>query len=457
MSDQISLLFDEILHIPPDQPHEPITLSNFSKKRLLEFQQPHVIKLMTTLDKYCVALDNSDTGIGKTYISAAICRELHRRPIICCPKTLLFSWKNVLEYFHVEVYDIVNLETLKSGRTYINENYKSRRESTFLECNNSKYQWKLPDDAIIIIDEAHKCKGAKTINGKFLISIKQVINTKIPVLLLSATICEKINDMRIPFYLFGLIPDVSNFGHYLRTLKYKHNGDNNAAWIHEEIKDYTGRIRIKDLGDQFPSNQIATQQFIAEDADKIAIAYDKIGKLMRRLKTHPCQNHLAKIQKLKQEIELRKVPIFIEQALLYLETGMSVIIFVNYLDTLHLLSEQLTIKCKIYGDQTVQERVELIELFQSNQERIIVCQIRSGGVGINLHDMHGDHPRVTLLNFPDAASDLLQALGRAVRSGTRTPVLQRIIFVANIEYEETIMKSINKKIENITIINDGDN
>jgi superfamily II DNA/RNA helicase len=165
---------------------------------------------------------------------------------------------------------------------------------------------------------------------------------------------------------------------------------------------------------------------------------------------------LAKIQKLKQEIEFRKVPIFIEQAQLYLDEEKSVIIFVNYLDTLHILAQELDIKCKIYGDQSMEKRQEAIDLFQSNEERIIICQIRAGGVGISLHDLHGGHPRVTLINYPDSASDLLQALGRAPRAGAKTAVLQRIIFVANVDYEKKIMQNINKKLANISAINDGD-
>ena len=60
------------------------------------------------------------------------------------------------------------------------------------------------------------------------------------------------------------------------------------------------------------------------------------------------------------------------------------------------------------------------------------------------------------MNYPNSASDLLQALGRAPRSGAKTPVLQRIIFVANVDYEKKIMQSINKKLANISAINDGD-
>lgn len=456
-------------------------LSNASKQKLLAYQESHVVRIINTLLTHYVALDASDTGVGKTYIAAAVCKELDRKPIIICPKTLIFNWITVLELFQVEHYDIVNYETIKNGKTYCNDNYKTRKSSPFVSIVDPApgaqvkiiHDWDVPKDAIIIFDEAHRCKDPSTDNGKLILSTKRLISNKIPVLLLSATICEKVVDMKIPFYLFGFIPNMRAYKAHITNVKAKYpnlrarrNGTKadrvveeenlQSMILYEEIKEYTSRIRIKDLGDKFPSNQWCAQQFFAEEADKIAEAYAEIAELMKKLKEEPGKGHLGEIVKLKQEIEFKKVPIFIEQAQLYLDEGKSVIIFVNYLKSLAIISDELAIRCKIYGDQTMEERQEAIELFQSNQERIIICQIRAGGVGISLHDLHGGHPRVTLINYPDSASNLLQALGRAPRSGAKTPVLQRIIFVANVEYEKKIMQNINRKLTNISAINDGD-
>lgn len=458
-------------------------LSNDTRQKLLSYQESHVVKLINILLTKYIALDSSDTGTGKTYVASATCKELGRRPIIVCPKTLIFNWICVLDFYGVKNYDVVNYETLKNGKTYCSEKYKSRKKSPFIEIIDfdpedplkSIYKWTVPKDAIIIFDEAHRCKDPSTDNGKLLMSAKQLVKQKIPVILLSATVCEKFTDMKIPFYLFDFIPNTRNFNHYIRSIKekypnhrvkrsaYKHSSDfkiarynAQAMIIHEEIITFTSRIRIKDLGDQFPLNQVCCQHFFAQESDKISEAYGEMAILLQALKDNPGKNHLAQIQKLKQEIEFRKVPIFIEQAQLYLDEGKSIVIFVNYLDTFHLLAEELGIKCKIYGAQTMEERQEAIDLFQSNQERIIICQIRAGGVGISLHDLKGDHPRVSLINFPDTATDLLQALGRIYRSGAKTPTLQRIIFVANVDYEKKIMQNINRKLTNLSATNDGD-
>ena len=462
-------------------------LSNDIIHKLLEYQRPHVLNIINILLNKHVALDASDTGIGKTYMTIAICKELDRRPIIISPKTIMGNWMNVCQYFEIEPYDIINYETAIHGKTYRSYNFVSRKKSPYLRVikpdpnvDNPNpmfmYEWKdIPKDAIVIFDEGHRCKNSSTSNGKLLISAKQLIYKKIPLMILSATICDKYLDMKIPFYLFGIIPSPKNFSSYLRTTRsiypeyavyrtdYKTKEEYltavsncNSMIINKEIKKFVGRIRIKDLGDRFPSNQWCAQQFIAEESDKISEAYAEIAILMEELKKNPGANHLARIQKLKQEIELRKVPIFIEQAQLFLEEGKSVIIFVNYLDTLNILIESLGIKCIVSGGQTLNERNEAIDLFQTNKERIIICQMRAGSVGISLHDIHGGHPRAVLINYPDSAADLLQALGRAPRSGAKTPVLQRIIFVANVPYEKRIMQNINRKLSNLSAINDGD-
>lgn len=483
MSGTLDSLLRSLIVKDPPQPkvYSSRILSNQTKQLLLSYQHENVIQLIRILATKHIAIDTSDTGVGKTYMAAAICKEMGRKPIIICPKTLIFNWQCILDFFGVKAFDIVNYETIRTGKTYHNNKYSRRIKAPYLnkiepnERSGACFEWILPQDTIVIFDEVHRCKDPVTENGKLLYSTKSLIKSKTPVLLLSATICEKISDMKIPLYLMERITSIRDHNEYVRNLFVKYpqhrvrrrdyfnkdlyiiaRDNKHSLIIYDEIQEFTRRIRIKDLGSNFPSNQWCAQQFVADEPKKIAQAHAKIARLMEELRNNPGSNILAQIQKLKQEIEMRKVPIFIEQANLHLDEGKSVIIFVNYLDSLELIAESLSIVCRIHGSQTMKERQEMINLFQSNTERIIICQIRAGGTGISLHDLDGRFPRVTLINYPDRASDLLQALGRAPRSGAKSPVLQRIIFVANVEYEKKIMQNINRKLTNISAINDRD-
>src|SRR3990167_2120909 len=101
------------------------------------------------------------------------------------------------------------------------------------------------------------------------------------------------------------------------------------------------------------------------------------------------------------------------------------------LETLNLLAEQLKTKTLIHGEQSAKERDKNIDDFQSDRERIIIANIRAGGIGISLHDVNGNHPRVSLISPTQSATNLIQALGRIHRSGGKSKSLQRIIFAAN--------------------------
>lgn len=483
MDDLNLLLGGNIVKNPPAKVFSKTTLSNDVAGKLFEYQEKSVIEMINSILKFNISLNSGDTGVGKTYCVAACCVQLKRKPIIICPKSLIYNWVNVLDYFGITAYDIVNYETIRNAKTYKNNNYITREQATYLEIIDpdptdpikSIYKWTLPSDSILIFDEAHKCKETKTDNGKLLISTKQAINNKIPVILLSATICESKTDMKIPFYLFNLIPHTRNFNNYMKLLKLEYpeliprrrDFDTKAKYLaakdnsitlamYRKIKPYVSRIKISELGDKFPANQWCAQMFVSEDANKIAEYYDKLNEHLDALGEQENGHHLAEITKLEQKIELKKAPIIIDQAESLIEEGKSVIIFVNYRKSMEFISEHLNIVCKIHGGQTLLERQTAIDLFQSNKEKLIICQSRAGGVGISLHDLNGDHPRAVLMNFPKSGSDLIQMLGRAARAGAKSPVIQRIVCIAGVEREKKIYQNINKKLSNISGINDGD-
>ena len=483
MGDLNILLGEKVIKNIPAKVFSKTVLSNSVNGKLFQYQEKSVLEMINSILKFNISLNSGDTGVGKTYCVAAACVELKRKPIVICPKILMYTWESVLDYFGVKAYDIVNYETIRNGKTYVNSKFTTRKDSSYLEivepdeddATKSPYNWDLPEDAILIFDEAHRCKDPATDNGKLLMSSKQVINKKIPVILLSATICETKTDMKIPFYLFNLIPHTRNFNHFTKLLcleypnlipkrrdfadknSYHKAKDNSITLaMHSKIKEYVSRIKISDLGDKFPSNQWCAQLFVSEDANKIAELYDELAEHIDALKETPGSHHLAEIIKLEQQIELKKAPIMIDQAESFLSEGKSVIIFVNYTKTLEFISEQLNILCKVHGKQTILERKMAIDLFQCNKERIIICQSRAGGIGISLHDTLGNHPRATIMNFPKSGSDLIQMLGRAARAGAKTPVIQRIVCIAGVPREKKVYLNTNKKLANISAINDGD-
>ena len=64
-----------------------------------------------------------------------------------------------------------------------------------ITCNeNDEYEWNLNKRTdIVIVDEAHKCKNHKSLNGKILLSLK----SKCKIILLSATIADKPENFKV--------------------------------------------------------------------------------------------------------------------------------------------------------------------------------------------------------------------------------------------------------------------
>jgi superfamily II DNA or RNA helicase len=156
-----------------------------------------------------------------------------------------------------------------------------------------------------------------------------------------------------------------------------------------------------------------------------------------------------------QKIEILKIPTFVELANDFIHNKFSVVIFVNFTQTLKTLAEMLKTDSIIYGEQSYEVRIRIIEEFQENKNKIIICNIKAGGIGISLHDIYGRHPRVSIISPTWNSIELTQALGRIHRAGGKSKSLQRIIYIAD-TVEEKIAEKLKLKLKNINSINNGD-
>jgi superfamily II DNA or RNA helicase len=215
-------------------------------------------------------------------------------------------------------------------------------------------------------------------------------------------------------------------------------------------------MKIKELGDLFPQNNIISQCYYMANYKEVDKLYEEINSAMAELKDKETRSEaLGKIIRARQRIELLKIPIFEDIAEEAIDNGYSLAIFVNYKETMHQLCNQLNCNCVIHGDQTLEERTNNIDDFQSNRKKIIIAIIQAGGVGISLHDIHGGHPRMSIISPTWSGQDCQQVLGRIHRAGSKSPAIQKIVYCAK-SYEESICKIIKDKLTNLSAINDGD-
>lgn len=445
--------------------------------KLISYQLPHMLQLKESMDQNECILDASDTGTGKTYTALALCKSMNKKPFVICPKSVIPSWIDVARHFDMDIFGIANYELLKGCKYYTPDLEKVKcpymdRTTQPVSGNKPKktikeyFKFYLPSDVMVIFDEAHRCKNYKSITSRLLLSIKE---TGCKILLLSATITDKIICFKPFGVVFGFYNDVKQYNVWMRrqikmnAVKYKNKtegivgGDVSLDIIHHSIFPQKGsRMKISELGDLFPKNRIVSQSYLCKDYDKVQQNYDIINEALEDLKDQYLRTHaLGKIIKARQKIEMYKVPIFIDLAEEALDSKYSVVLFVNYVETMNLLAHHLKTDCLIHGGQTMEERQSCIDDFQANRRNVLIAIMQAGGVGISLHDIHGGHPRMSLISPTWTGQDIKQALGRIHRAGSQSPALQKIVYCAG-TYEDKLCKIISNKINTISAINDGD-
>jgi len=157
----------------------------------------------------------------------------------------------------------------------------------------------------------------------------------------------------------------------------------------------------------------------------------------------------------RQCVELLKVMPLAQLAVDYINQGKSVIIFVNFKETLFSLSQLLKCSSVIYGEQKQIDRLRIIEAFQQNKTRLIIATYSAGGQSLSLHDLYGNHQRVSLICPMYHAIALKQIQGRTRRAKSQSVPILKLCYAAG-TVEEKVASNVQSKIKNIDSLNDGD-
>lgn len=429
------------------------------------WQEPHIQHLLNCLTRYPYVLDASDTGTGKTFTALFVCKRLKISPFVVAPKIVLTAWQKAAEAIGVPLLDAVNIEKLKG------KNHKAlQRLPTYGTKKNpiTNWKWNLPPETLVIIDEVHICGGEDTQNARILAALKPA---KLPALLMSATIADNPMRLKSAGYLLGLhhYSDYRNWcrahgcvlnpfanGFQLMFSRSNQITEPYLKQIHEKLfPTHGGRLRIADLKD-FPSNRIIAEAYDLPNHKEIQTVYNDLEDSLTDADDDEIP--LVKLLRARQKVELFKSVLFTQLTLDALEEGKSVAIFVSFKASMNAIQEQLHkkgIKClRIEGNQKQDTRDEIIQSFQLNKIHVILCMIQAGGIGISLHDLHG-RPRESLISPPYSAKDLKQVFGRIHRAGSKSKAIQKIIYVAG-TIEETICKTVQQKLDNLSTLIDGD-
>ena len=439
---------------------------------LLPPQREHAVNLLNSLYINGVASDQSETGTGKSYVAAWIAKTLNSPVVIVCPKIMIPTWNEVLQYFGIKAQVVINYEKLIRGNTE-HLTFKDGRDNSA-----SDYIINFPKNSLVILDEVHKCKASTSKNSDFLIKLKM---DGYKTLLLSATTATNPLEMKA----FGFATTLHNLANYRqfitdsgayagryggfqidlqsqRTVEAMSNIHNRLFNLYK----VSSRMTRKMFDKIFPDNHVMAECFdMGTNTDKINRVYEQMEAELAALEessVNYSQHHFAIMTKARRMAELLKVPTMVEMIEDWYDEGISPVVFVNFTDTVEAIEKQLAknkkfdgVIARIVGGQSDKVRQKDIELFQSDNKRIMIANLAAGNAGVSLHDLNGNYPRGSIISPSYSAINLLQALGRIHRAEGKTKCIQKVMFAAG-TIEEEACKRVQCKLNNLECLNDGD-
>ena len=397
------------------------------------------------------ALDSSHTGVGKTVIACRTAAEMGVPVAVICPKIVIPHWERELREVGIEPIFVTNYEKIRRGNSFVTKKGKTL------------FTWTIPPDTLLIWDECHRCMAPFSQNTQMLIAAKKqgYLN-----LLLSATACQDPTEMRSIGYVLGVHSlNAAERGLVSWFSWMKQHGCRKDPWnnwvagnakhlvpLNQRLYS-TNCVRLTpdDLPGAFTANQVITEPLAFSALSDIARFYKQHGvtpEVVDRFLEHGGAglgaNVLTDILRARQLAEAAKVPDIISMVNDAVDEGFSVAVFMNFRDSIAALEVAFPTASVVVGGQGADERENNVQRFQSNEERVILCNMAAGGVGVSLHDIHGGHPRMSLISPTYDVKSYVQTLGRIHRATGKTPALQRVL-VASQTIEEKIIDSMEKK------------
>jgi SWI/SNF-related matrix-associated actin-dependent regulator of chromatin subfamily A-like protein 1 len=449
----------------PDLPElaEPVTL----KRPLFPFQEKGTAYAVQK--KRLIVGD--EPGLGKTsQVIAAIVAAKAFPALIVCPASLKLNWqqewltvagmnsmilqdsvKNTwMTYYKTGLFQvfIVNYESLKK---YFVDRIEKEPDVP-LRLNHIHFRENINLFKSVAFDELHRCKDGSTQQAKFCMGISK---GKEYIFGMTGTpVVNKPKDLISQLHIVGRLPDFGGYKFFinrycgggtgvgatnLRELNYKLK---TTCFYQRQKKDV-----LKDLPDKIRQKVICE---ITTRKEYLA-AINDLGNYLKQWRDRTD----AEIRKsLRGEIMVKiglcknisargKMNEVIEHIDDVIDSGEKIVVFIHQKDIAERLLKHYPTAVSIRGTDTTEQRNANVKSFQTNPNiRVIVCNIKAGGVGITLTASS----RVAFVELPWHPADCTQCEDRCHRIGQKDSV-QATYFLGKNTIDEDIYQIIESKRE----------
>lgn len=470
--------------------------------QLRQHQVAPVTALLDIFSRGNAAVDLSDCGTGKTYVACAVVQQLRTATLVVCPKIACSQWGAAAEHFG-DTISAVGYELLRTGGTPYGawEHPPTDQDLSFYKCDccqltvdledvqpcyvhhlgihcvsRKRAKWNYgkfafhPSVRTVIFDEIQRCGGTNSLNADMLIAARR---QGLRVLGLSATLASTPLHMRAIGYALGLFAHPLQFPIWVRKYGVRYDasfhglhwfaGEDKQTEIMSTIRDEiipSRGVRVTTASiPGFPEVDISAELYDLDEADKVNAIYAEMAAAIAELDERGAQfteTPLTIMLRAQQRVELLKIPIAVELAKDYIAHGFSIGIFCNFRQTIDELRVRLDCDCVIDGSPDgIRNRQRNTSAFQANVAKLILVNSAAGGVALDLHDLHGGHPRGGLV-FPGYnATALKQVFGRFPRDGGKSRSFYKVMLAARTG-DVKIHRALRAKMNNLDALNDAD-
>lgn len=406
-------------------------------------------------------------GLGKTGQSiAAAVGARAKCVLVICPATLRENWKREWKIWTGKDAMILTDRTKNTWHTFYQvgmvnvfiTNYESlkkyfvasidKEEGKPLRLNHIKFYEKINLFDFVIIDEVHRCKDGRTQQAKFVMGITK---GKEYVLALTGTpVVNKPIDLVPQLYIIG---QLDKFGGYKRFVDRYCDGYNQASnlkelnfLMHKHCFYRREKTEVlKDLPDKM-RNIIRVDitnrpEYIKAENNLIEYLRENMNKSEGEISKALRGETMVLIGILKKISARGKVEMVLEHIQEVVEAGEKIVVFAWHKEMVKELKDSIPGAVTIVGDDSMDARQKAVDDFQKDPKtQVIICNIKSGGVGITLTASS----RVCFIELPWHPADCEQCEDRCHRIGQKDSV-ECTYFLGHHTIDEYIYQIIEKK------------
>lgn len=432
-----------------------------------------------------------EPGLGKTFQSVAIMVAAQRKCIlVICPATLktnwITEWKMNAGWPAMEITDrlksswptyynvgmckvfVVNYESLKKYfAESINQPLDKNGDPVPLRLNHIKFKPTIDLFDGIIIDESHRCKNSKTLQAKL---VAGICKGKEYILALTGTpVQNKPADL---WPQLGIIGQLDKFGGYKGFVNHFCDGPTQSSNLKElnyllhkncfyrrakrdVLKDLPGIMR-----NIYKVNITNRLEYAKAENNLIEYLRENLQKTEGEISTALRGETMVLIGILKKISARGKIEQALEHIQEVTEAGEKIVVFAWHKEIVQELKKHLPKAVTVVGDDSMEKRTAAVNDFQKckrcgarvenhkdkdhdhvpSDTNVILCNIKSGGVGITLTASS----RVLHIELPWTAADCDQDESRCDRISQKNCVQSGYLLGAN-TIDEYIYSLIEKK------------